>query len=194
MDESYYVAPNEEVQRFLVTAKKAQEHLGRCWEYHLDMGRALYEYKQQLYRQIPVPNDPDTKFEDQQKYRSSMSEFLHANGLHEDDKDPPWSKPQRAALLNILEHLEKVEEFRQWYHDKHGKDRLRRFNDPANVWRQLEYWAGLKKKKEKPTRQDETLRLVRVLDTVCDRLHVGTSGEYSELLERVERFDGTDRR
>ena len=193
MDDLYYVAPNEEVERLLATAKQAVVHLAKSWGYHLDVGRAVWEYKLQLERELPPPNDPDTPLESSQKYRDSMSEFLRRNGFHEDADPPIWTKAERTCLMKIMARLPEVEEFREWYGEKHGTDKLRRLNNPSHVWSKFLIWKGEKKQKEKPpSKQDETVRLVGLLDACCDALRVARNPEYSELLDRVQSFDGTN--
>jgi hypothetical protein len=186
------ILPNDVVTDYLARAKDAFRHLGKTYEYHIQNGWPIFEFKKQLGATIR-PNDPDQRAEDTQRWRDSMSEFLRVNHFHEDDPEAPWTKAERVNLMHIMERIEEVEEFRRYYSETYGSKKLRRLNNPSAVLDKFLTWKGEKKKKAgKPTKQDETVRLVNILDSCCDHLHVGKGGEYTELKERIERFDGTN--
>ncbi|MGC1302035.1 MAG: hypothetical protein WA840_06645, partial [Caulobacteraceae bacterium] len=186
------ILPNEVVTEYLARAKSGFAHLGKTWEYHIDNGRAIFKFKKQLEAMIR-PNNPDQRAEDTQRWRNSMGEFLRVNHLHEEDPEAIWTKAERTNLMKIMERFEEVEEFRRYYSETYGSKKLRRLNNPSAVLDKFLTWKGEKKKGAgKPTKQDETVRLVNILDFCCDHLHVGKGGEYTELKERVEHFDGTN--
>jgi hypothetical protein len=185
------IQPDESVRQHLDKAEYARKHHGRDWEFHLDMYRPIAAFEAQL-REIIRPNDGSPP-EHQQRWRDSMGRFLRQQHYHEDDPEAPWTGPERTNLGHCWEHLHEVEKFRAEYGQNYGVKKLKTLNSPSLVWSRFKKWKGwVTEKPIKPGAKDEVLRLVQVLDNVCDALHCGKGGEYGELMERLDTFDGSN--
>jgi hypothetical protein len=158
------VRPNEEVAKYVVRAREAHKRLGKTWIYWAEIGNGLLAFRLQLADEIR-PNDG--RAEDTQRWRDSMTKFLHDNGWHE--KDPHgFIKAERVNLMHCMERIEEVEAFRAAYGEAEGQRKLDRLNNPSAVWKRFLEHVGEAKPKKQSGLKSSVAQLQEELDAVIE--------------------------
>jgi hypothetical protein len=76
------IQPNGIVEEYTVRAREANAALRKTWDSWIENGRPIYAFEQQLANEI-IPNDPEQRPQDTQRWRESMGAFLRREGWHE---------------------------------------------------------------------------------------------------------------
>jgi hypothetical protein len=164
------IQPNAIVEEYTVRAREANASLRKTWDSWIENGRPIYAFEQQLLDEI-IPNDPEQRPQDTQRWRESMGAFLRREGWHE-SQPTGFTKSERTNLMHILGRLDEVQAYRTRFAQTHGEQKLQRHNNPNSVWRAFLKDIGELKPKEgtgkKGTLKESVINLQERVDELTE--------------------------
>jgi len=192
------IQPNAIVEEYTVRAREANASLRKTWDSWIENGRPIYAFELQLEDEV-IPNDPEQRPQDTQRWRESMGAFLRREGWHE-SQPTGFTKAERVNLMHILARLDEVQAYRTRFGQTKGEQKLQRHNNPSQVWRAFLKDIGELKTKEggkKSTLKESVADLQEQVDELSaenERLTdaVNESGWEAQITAIVEKVDPKD--
>jgi hypothetical protein len=189
------IQPNAIVEEYTVRAREANASLRKTWDCWIENGRPIYAFEHQLEDEV-IPNDPEQRPQDTQRWRESMGAFLRREGWHE-SQPTGFTKAERTNLMHILARLDEVQAYRTRFGQTKGEQKLQRHNSPSQVWRSFLKDIGELQTKEggkKSTLKESVVELQEQVDELSaenERLTdaVNESGWEAQITAIVEKVD-----